>query len=306
MKHSVYTAFNRFLLLMLLATAGLSATSCSKDDPKVEDFSGRDDALIQKYLTDNNITTAQKQTSGLYFQPITTNPSGAKIVRGTIVSVKYTGRLLDAAGTVFDTNTNQTNASLIFQVGGGRLISGFEEGVALMRVGEKAELILPSALAYGSQSSDKIPANSVLRFEVEVLDVDAIDDALIVKYLTEKNVTRAQKQPSGIYFLPITTNPAAPKPTVGSTVSVLYTGRFLDANGTVFDASSQNGNTPFSFRIGGNSVVKGFEEAITLMHKGDKAEVFLPSSQAYGPVGAGTTIPSNAVLRFELELLEIR
>ncbi len=305
MNHSVYTAFNRFLLLMLLATAGLSATSCSKDDPKVEDFSGRDDALIKKYLADNNITNAQKQTSGLYFQPVTTNPSGAKIVRGTIVSVRYIGRLLDAAGTVFD-STSTKNGPLIFQVGAGRLIAGFEEGVALMRIGEKAELILPSALAYGSRSKGSIPANSVLRFEVEVLDVDAIDDALIVKYLAEKNVTRAQKQPSGIYFLPITTNPTAPKPTVGSTVSVLYTGRFLDANGTVFDASSQNGNTPFSFRIGGNSVVKGFEEAITLMHKGDKAEVFLPSSQAYGPVGAGTTIPSNTVLRFELELLDVR
>lgn len=290
---------------MLLATAGLSATSCSKDDPKVEDFSGRDDALIKKYLADNNITNAQKQTSGLYFQPVTTNPSGAKIVRGTIVSVRYIGRLLDAAGTVFD-STSTKNGPLIFQVGAGRLIAGFEEGVALMRIGEKAELILPSALAYGSRSKGSIPANSVLRFEVEVLDVDAIDDALIVKYLAEKNVTRAQKQPSGIYFLPITTNPTAPKPTVGSTVSVLYTGRFLDANGTVFDASSQNGNTPFSFRIGGNSVVKGFEEAITLMHKGDKAEVFLPSSQAYGPVGAGTTIPSNTVLRFELELLDVR
>ncbi|MBF9238876.1 FKBP-type peptidyl-prolyl cis-trans isomerase [Hymenobacter sp. BT683] len=306
MKHSIYTVFNRFFLLLFLATTGLFAASCTKDDPEVVDYSGIDDNLIKKYLTDNSITTAQKQPSGLYFRPITTNANGVKITPGTTVSVLYTGRLLDAAGTVFDATSLRANTPINFVVGAGRLIPGFEEGIALMHIGDKAELIIPSGLAYGSRANGNIPANSVVRFEVEVLDYKAIDDALITKYFVDKNVTTAQKQPSGIYFLPITTNPTALKPTVGSLVSVLYTGRFLDANGTVFDASSQNGNTPLSFRIGGNSVIKGFEEAITLMHKGDKAEVFIPSSQAYGPAGAGTSIAPNTVLRFELELVDVR
>jgi len=306
MKTPFYRVALRFLLLVSLTATGLAATSCKKEAPEVKDYSGIDDDIIKKYLADNNITTAVKQANGVYFRPISKSPNGAKVAAGAFVSVLYTGRLLDAAGTVFDASSKNNNVPLTFILGSNQLIPGFESGIALMNYGDKAELFIPSALAYGPNSQGSIPANAVLRFEVEVVDYKAVDDALITKYLTDKNITTAQKQASGLYFLPITTVPAGAKPVAGSTVSVLYTGRFLDAAGTIFDASSRQNNVPFTFVLGGNQVIKGFEEGILLMRKGEKAEVIIPSGLAYGGRGSGNVIKANTVIRFELELVEVK
>ncbi|HEX8328381.1 MAG TPA: FKBP-type peptidyl-prolyl cis-trans isomerase [Hymenobacter sp.] len=302
----VYRVAFRFFYLVALVAASLFTTSCRKDDPEIKDYSGIDDEIIKKYLADNNITTAVKQPSGFYFQPISKNPNGAKVTVGSYASVLYTGRLLDASGTVFDASAKYNNVPVTFVVGANQLIPGFEAGIALMNIGDKAELIIPSALAYGSRGATGIPANAVIRFEVEVVDFKAVDDALITKYLTDKNITTAQKQPSGVYLLPVTTNPAAALPAAGTTVSVLYTGRLLDAAGTIFDSSAKQGNTPLKFVIGRNQVIPGFEEGIKLMRKGEKAEVLIPSGQAYGPRGVGTSIAPNTVLRFEVELVDIQ
>ena len=300
-KHSL-SVFARLFLLMLLATTGLFSTACKKDEPEFVDYSGIDDDLIKKYLADNNITTAQKQPSGLYFLPVQTNLNAPRVTIGSTVSVLYTGHLLDAAGTVFDASSQHNNVPLKYVVGAGQVIPGFDEGVFLMRVGDKAELLVPSGLAYGNKGSGKIGPNQVLRFEIEVLD---LEDIAIRKYLTDNNITTAVKQPTGFYFQPLTTNPGGTPVSTGKTVSVLYTGRFFDANGTVFDASSQHGNTPLNFVVGGNQVIAGFEAGVALMRKGERAQLLLPSALAYGARGNGT-IPPNTPLRFEVELVDVQ
>lgn len=159
------------VVLLWLLTAGLLTTACSKDNETVADYSAVDDAAITKYLAANSITTAQKQASGLYFVPTTTNPAGVQATAGKTVSVLYTGRLLN--GTVFDASSQHSNVPISFVLGRGQVIAGWDEGIALMRKGEKATLLIPSALAYGptGAGSGTIPANSVLRFEVELVDV---------------------------------------------------------------------------------------------------------------------------------------
>lgn len=307
MKFYFSAVFTRLFLLTMLASAGLFTTACKKDDPEVVDYSGVDQETITKYLATNNITTAQKQASGLYFLPVATNPNGVKIVVGTTVSVLYTAHLLDAAGTVFDASSKHNNVPITFKVGDGQLIPGFEEGISLMHIGDKAELLIPSGLAYGTSTANgAIPANSVVRFEVEVVDYAAVDDALITSYLTTNHITTAQKQASGLYFLPVTTNASAVRPAIGNTVTVLYTGHLLDATGTVFDASSLHNNTPLSFTYGRGQLITGFEEGVGLMHKGDKAELLLPSALAYGPTGSSSSIGPNTVLRFEVEVVDIK
>ena len=167
MKKTFSGVFARLLFPMLVAGAALVATSCSKDEPTAtaqQDFSAADDATIQKYLTANNITNAKKQTSGLYYIPVTTNPNGLQATAGRTVTVKYAGTLLN--GNPFDSGT------YTFPLGAGKVILGWDEGIALMRLSEKSILLIPSALAYGSQSpSAAIPANSVLRFEVELTKI---------------------------------------------------------------------------------------------------------------------------------------
>jgi peptidylprolyl isomerase len=309
MNHPFSYFLNR-LLLALLVTTGLFITACRKDDfPEVKDYSGIDDGIITKYLADNNITTAQKQPSGLYFLPISTNPNGVKVTVGSTALVLYTGRLLDAAGTVFGATTNNTPIS--FVVGAGQLIPGFEAGIALMHVGDKAELLIPSALAYGPAGNRSIPPNAVLRFEVEVIDQKVYEDNLIAKYLADKKITTAQRLPSGLYYVPLIQEPNAVQATAGKTVSVLYTGQLLKldngqlVDGAVFDASSQRGNAPLDFVLGRGQVIAGWDEGIALMRKGEKGILLIPSALGYGGRANGP-IPANSVLRFEVELVDVK
>ncbi|MBH8557031.1 FKBP-type peptidyl-prolyl cis-trans isomerase [Hymenobacter negativus] len=306
MKSYFSAALTRLFLLTLLASAGLFTTACKKDDPEIADYSAVDQETITNYLAANNITTSQKQPSGLQFIPVRTNANAPKVTAGTSVAVLYTGHLLDAAGTVFDASAKHTNPLLTFVPGANQIIAGFDEGVSLMHVGDKAEFLLPSALGYGTKAVGSIPANSVLRFEVEVVDVPTYDDNLITTYLGTKSITTAQKQASGLYFLPVTTNASAVRPAIGNTVTVLYTGHLFDATGTVFDASSLHNNAPISFTFGRGQLITGFEEGIALMHKGDKAELMLPSALAYGVQGSSGGITPNSALRFEVEVVDIK
>lgn len=296
--------------LLGLLTAGLLTTACKKDDTTATpDYRAADDATITKYLATNSITTAQKQTSGLYYVPLVTNASATKPVAGNTVSLLYTGKLLD--GTTFDASSLHNNVPVSFQLGAmplPQVIPGFDEGVSLMHLGDSAIFVIPSGLAYGpSGSGTTIPANAVVRFNVKLVDINFVltDDKLIRNYLALNAITTAQKQASGLYFVPGVINATA-APTPGKTVSVLYTGKLLD--GTVFDASSQHNNVPLQFVVGATpkQVIPGFDEGISLMHKGDKATLLIPSNLAYGFVGAGTSVPANSVLRFDVEVTNVQ
>jgi peptidylprolyl isomerase len=83
--------------------------------------------------------------------------------------VHYTGRLLD--GTKFDSSLDR-NDPIEFKLGQGMVIKGWDEGIALLKVGGKALLIIPSNLAYGSRGAGGvIPPFSPLTFEVELVSV---------------------------------------------------------------------------------------------------------------------------------------
>jgi FKBP-type peptidyl-prolyl cis-trans isomerase len=89
----------------------------------------------------------------------------------------------------------------------------------------------------------------------------------------------------------------------GKTVSVHYTGRLQ--NGKVFD-SSYNRGTPLDFPLGVGRVIKGWDEGISLMKVGGKAQLVIPPNLAYGARGAGGLIPPNATLIFDVELVDVK
>ena len=123
-------------------------------------------------------TYAQTPTS----QPTekkTVTPSGLTIIdkgqssitaeAGDKVWVDYVGKLTD--GTEFDASSKHPDSPFIFALGKGKVIPGWDEGIAGMKVGQKRQLIIPPNLAYGDRAVGTIPANSTLVFDVTLLGV---------------------------------------------------------------------------------------------------------------------------------------
>lgn len=121
------------------------------------------DFLAKNKTAAGVVTTA----SGLQYKVIS-NGTGAKPTAAQRVKVHYTGKLLD--GKVFDSSV-QRGEPAEFNVG--EVIPGWTEALQLMPVGSKWELYIPPALGYGEQGNQTIPGNSVLIFEVELLDIVA-------------------------------------------------------------------------------------------------------------------------------------
>lgn len=143
--------------LFLLVAASLGVSACGGD-------AGMEGP--ETTTTDSGLMITMTQTG-----------SGAAAVAGNSVSVHYTGWLYDPGsdggrGTKFDSSVDR-GQPFGFALGAGRVIAGWDEGVAGMLVGEKRELIIPPDLAYGSRGAGGvIPPDATLLFEVELLAVE--------------------------------------------------------------------------------------------------------------------------------------
>jgi peptidylprolyl isomerase len=107
---------------------------------------------------------------------------------------------------------------------------------------------------------------------------------------------------SGLKYIEIQKG-SGPMPQPGEVVAVNYRGTLED--GTEFDNSYDRGQ-PFEFVLGQGQVIAGWDEGIALMHEGGTARFIIPPELGYGEAGAGSTIPPNATLIFDVELVSIR
>lgn len=135
---------------------------------RIEEQKAKEDLQIKNYIQSKGYT-ARKLPSGMYI--VTTQPgTGVNPTVGQNVQVHYTGLLLN--GQKFDSSVDR-GSPFSFPLGQGRVIKGWDEGIADLKIGEKAVLLIPSYMGYGMQGSPPtIPGNSILIFEVELLNAN--------------------------------------------------------------------------------------------------------------------------------------
>ena len=176
---------SRLFAALTLLVGALSMLSCVDSDQTQEVILERDKEAIQKFLQENPIASVKEYSEpieGFYmFWQVSTKPERNNLLRGDTVSVNYIGKTLDKK--IFDTSIEQVARDngvfsagrkyqpLRYAVGYGFTITGFEFAISMMHAGEKATVIFPSRLGYGTQASGGIPSNSPLIFELELVQV---------------------------------------------------------------------------------------------------------------------------------------
>lgn len=167
---------------------------------------------------------------------------------------------------------------------------------------KKAILILCSVVLIGcGDDNDFVSAQEQL----------AIDIVKIDQYLEENNITALPiydyplenfEGDTGVRYV-IDVEGSGVNPTINSTVVMKYEGRLL-SNGNVFDTSETKDDKQIEFPL--NGFIPGWIIGIPLFKEGDSGTLYIPSGWAYGKPGRGSDIGANAILIFDIELLEVK
>ena len=233
---------------------------------------------------------------GLSYTDVTVG-DGKEAVVGAQITVHYEGFLSD--GKKFDSSRDR-NQPFTFVLGVGRVVDGWDRGFPGMKEGGQRRLLVPALLAYGDRGAgDVIPPGEDLTFDVELIEVTLLLDP-------EPGMTgEVVEQKNGLQWvdLELGTGEEAKK---GSTVTVQYTGWLAtagpDGSGKRFD-SSRDRQQPFTFLLDGGQVIKGWDQGVLGMKVGGRRKLIIPAKLGYGKRGAEGSIPANADLIFEVELV---
>ena len=259
----------------------------------------------------------QQTPTGLKYQFFKDEP-GRNAVVDDIIKINF--KMVTSSDSILR-DTWEEAGSKISQAPEPIFLGSPEEAFLMMSAGDSASFLISADSLFEKAIRQPLPEfiekGSYLKFIIkmeglytmqefeEMMNKEAAElvekeDATIQQYLASKNMVGV-KQPSGLYYVQQTAGTGL-KAEPGKTVSVHYTGMLLD--GTEFDSSLDRG--PFDFGLGQGQVIAGWDEGVTLMSVGEKGLFILPSGLAYGVRGAGGAIPPNAILIFEIELLDVK
>lgn len=149
-------------ILLLFSIVALLTGACKKDTFDAEEQLKKDKEIIEKYLADNDLT-AESTASGLYYI-VNQQGSGSNPTSTSDVTVAYIGYYTN--GSTFD-QSSVSGVTFNLQ----NVIKGWTEGIPKFKQGGSGVLLIPSALGYGPNGNSTVPPNTVLIFDVEILEV---------------------------------------------------------------------------------------------------------------------------------------
>jgi FKBP-type peptidyl-prolyl cis-trans isomerase len=275
--------------------------------------------LLAEYIGANNINVAPLE-SGLYFieQKMGT---GRLPKEGDMLQLHFNVGLVNGMQlfSSFEQDPIDVEFGKTFDT------KGFDEALAYLRKGSKAQIIVPSSLAFDSVGrSQMIPPYTTLVYEIELLNIRDISQvqaeraakarveelakeqaqfseaAKIGKYIKDNNIQK-EPSPTGLFYIETEAGTGA-QAVEGKKVKVHYT--LYNIEGRKLQ-SSKDMDRPFEFVLGRGEVIQGWEEGVAMMKAGGKARLIVPSALAYGASQRGEDIPPYSPLVFEVELLEV-
>ncbi len=323
---------HRLPALLLLVTAGLLIAGCHRHATAPAALVQTTSIATVKHPITNPTKFVRTATTpdGLVLQDVSIG-SGPKPKPGDLISLSYVGWL--ANGKEFDSSTIEKQP-LVFTLGERDILAGLNQAVSGMRLNGVRQVIIPAQLAYGKKGDPKsgIPANAQLTFLVHLLSVTPAPAAVgsVAGFtdvptskglrsfvmgnqpLANLNPTQAgpvtdpkkfvdvQKHPDGLIIQDLVIG-KGPLVKPGDLVTANYVGWL--STGQVFDSSAKH-HTPLVFKLGGHSVIEGWEQGVAGMHVGGIRQLIIPPALAYGAAGAPMAgIGPNATLTFRLHVL---
>ena len=309
--------FKNIIVPILFLSASFSIVFAQNEQKKLD---------LATFFNESSITATATE-HGLYYE-ITKEGNGPKPKVGDYLSLNFKGKLLD--GTVFQ--ESDPSDPFIFQVGYRQVIRGWDLGIREFPLGSKGTIYMPANLGYGKRGAgEKVPPNSPLMFEVEVLKIlseqeydaymeelerkeqAAYEAGIKAQFIADKkliqdyaltNKLRTKRTANGLSYA-ITKKGKGEPAKAGDELEVIYEGFLLD--GKPFD--SNKGKETFKFPLGRNKVIKGWEEGLKYFSEGSEGILLVPSKLAYGPrpiYEEHVAIPANSVLIFKIKVESIK
>ena len=240
-----------------------------------------------------SVENALTTESGLQYVEVTVG-DGPSPQDGDIITMQVVGYLPDGTEIV---NTIAQGAPAVAIYGREQLLSGWEEGVGLMKVGGKMQFILPPDLAFGAEGYGVIPPDSQVILDVELLSVESTPSPSEV---SGDDLTTTE---SGLQYIDLSEGEGEASEG-GNVVTTNYIIWVQEDSEDFYIASSEHGQ-PVTFSIGaGDIVFPGWEEGAIGMKINGKRLLVIPPELALGEQGSGE-IPPDATLIMEIELLSI-
>lgn len=252
--------------------------------------------------------------TGLQYKFYTENSNANKPNIGDIIAIKFyyansNGEIIEESD-LFRTQLKEASHA------GGCI----EDALAMMHKGDSAMFLIKAEDYYTQTRKIRVPQDidptEYLQFNIRMLDIisfdefeserhaarisnERLEDKLLNDYLKRTNI-KVEPTTSGLYYVEKKKG-LGENPTPGKKVTVHYMGYFID--GKIFDSSYER-KKPFTFTLGVGEVILGWDEGISKMKVGGKAQLVVPSILAYGDKQTGP-IPPYATLVFDVELLSV-